>query len=249
MAVFYFYEIKKNYLFQFFFVTFWLDDYSTYLVFIKMEELIKLSDIEIIDSILNGNKHLFEIIVRRYNPYLYKIGRSYNYTHEDTQDLMQDSFIDAYKNLQQFSGKSSFKSWLIKIMLHNCFHKKGKLNFKKSSMKEINENDKPIFNMETKKLNYENKELSHILENALTNLPLHYRMVFSLREINGFNINETADILNISETNVKVRLNRAKSMLRSQVEKVYSKAELFEFNLIYCNAIVNRVMSKINNLK
>ncbi|HNE92593.1 MAG TPA: hypothetical protein PKZ66_00605, partial [Chitinophagaceae bacterium] len=66
MAVFYFYEIKKNYLFQFFFVTFWLDDYSTYLVFIKMEELIKLSDIEIIDSILNGNKHLFEIIVRRY---------------------------------------------------------------------------------------------------------------------------------------------------------------------------------------
>jgi RNA polymerase sigma-70 factor (ECF subfamily) len=55
------------------------------------------SEQELIERILNGEKKLYEIIVRRFNPYLYKIGRSYNFSHEDTEDLMQDSFVDAYK--------------------------------------------------------------------------------------------------------------------------------------------------------
>ena len=59
----------------------------------------KFTEREIITRILNGEKALYEIIVRRFNPYLYKIGRSYNFNQEDTQDLMQETFIDAYKNL------------------------------------------------------------------------------------------------------------------------------------------------------
>src|SRR5690348_5991449 len=62
----------------------------------------KLTESEIINRIATGEKSLYELIVRRYNPHLYKVGRSYNYNHEDTQDLMQDTFIDAYRNLQQF---------------------------------------------------------------------------------------------------------------------------------------------------
>ena len=60
-----------------------------------MKEFDKYTDIEIARKIINGEIELFEIIIRRYNPYIYKIGRSYNYNHEDTQDLMQDTFIDA----------------------------------------------------------------------------------------------------------------------------------------------------------
>jgi len=71
-------------------------------------------------------------------------------------------------------------------------------------------------------------------------------MVFSLREMNGLNISETATLLNISEANVKVRLNRAKTMLRNEIEKTHSSNELFEFNLIYCDAMVENVMKKIN---
>lgn len=52
----------------------------------------QLTDTEIIDRVLVGEKALYELLVRRFNPYLYKIGRSYNYSHEDTQDLMQDTF-------------------------------------------------------------------------------------------------------------------------------------------------------------
>jgi len=93
-----------------------------------------------------------------------------------------------------------------------------------------------------------NRELNSVIENALLQIPIDYRMVFSLREVNGLNVAETADTLDISEGNVKVRLNRAKSMLRKEVEKSYSAEEIFEFNLIYCDAMVNNVMNKIKEL-
>ena len=94
-----------------------------------------------------------------------------------------------------------------------------------------------------------NRELNVVIEDALQQVPSDYRMVFSLREINGLNVSETAEVLNISEANVKVRLNRAKAMLRKEVERSYSVADIFEFNLIYCDAIVNNVMNKITDIE
>jgi RNA polymerase sigma-70 factor (ECF subfamily) len=66
-----------------------------------------------------------------------------------------------------------------------------------------------------------------------------------LRELEGLNVLETAEATNISEANVKVRLNRAKTMLRKQLESWYPKATVYEFNLIYCDKMVARVMDKI----
>ena len=215
-----------------------------------MELYKELSEKEIAQRILKGEKALYEIIVRRFNPYLYKVGRSYNYNHEDTQDLMQDSFIDAYKNLAQFEGRSGFKTWIIRIMLNNCFRKKEKLSFKKEIMHEINSNSKPIFQQKDNDINkiVQTRELGNIIEEALANIQEDYRIVFSLREINGLSIAETADLLNISQANVKVRLNRAKKMLRTEIEKSYIADELFEFNAVYCNAMVEKVMDIVNNL-
>lgn len=208
------------------------------------------TEAQVIKQVLDGQKSFYEIIVRRFNPYLYKIGRSYNYNHQDTQDLMQESFVDAYKSLSQFEGRSDFKTWMIRIMLNNCYKKKKKLSFKNEVPVDLNDNSKPMFsnsNRETEKV-IQNKELGHIIEDALVQLPLEYRMVFSLREINGLRIAETASLMNISEANVKVRLNRAKTMLRNEIEKTYSATELFEFNLIYCNPMVENVMAEINRI-
>ena len=205
------------------------------------------TDLQIIENILAGEIAQFEILVRRNNPFLYKAGRSYNYNHEDTQDLMQETFIDAYRNLSKFENRASFKTWIIKIMLNHCFRKKQKFSFKNEIVKEINDNSEPMFtnsHNDTNKI-VVNRELSFIIENALEAVPFDYRMVFSLREINGLNIYETAEALEISEANVKVRLNRAKTMLRKEIEKSYSAEDIFEFNLIYCDAMVDIVMKKI----
>jgi RNA polymerase sigma-70 factor (ECF subfamily) len=215
-----------------------------------MELLEKYTEQEIIERVLGGEKAIYEILVRRFNPYLYKIGRSYNYAHEDTQDLMQETFVDAYKNLLQFEGRSSFKTWIIRIMMNNCYRKREKLSYKNEIAQGVNDNSKPMFSNsknDTFKI-IQNHELGHIIEDALGRIPEDYRMVFSLREITGLHTSETANLLNITEANVKVRLNRAKTMLRSEIEKKYSAKELFEFNLIYCDAIVQNVMSKINEI-
>ncbi|MGJ7033201.1 sigma-70 family RNA polymerase sigma factor [Niabella hirudinis] len=210
----------------------------------------RLTEAELVRRVQEGEVELYEILIRRYNPCLYKTGRSYNYNHEDTQDLMQDTFVDAYKNLGQFEGRASFKTWIIRIMMNNCYRKKERSAFKNEIIKDINDNSVPMFtgfDNDTGKM-VQNNELGRVIEEALGKLPFDYRMVFSLREINGLNVSETADMLTITETNVKARLSRAKGLLRNEIEKMYTPSEIFEFNLVYCDAIVNNVMEKIKRL-
>jgi RNA polymerase sigma factor (sigma-70 family) len=216
-----------------------------------MNQFEKLTEPEIIERILKGEKPLYEIIVRRFNSYLYKIGRAYNYNHEDTQDLMQDTYVDAFRSLSQFEHRANFKTWLIRIMLNNCYRKKEKFSFKNEfAQAEINENVNPMFSKSNYDINKHiyNRELGHIIEESLNTIPEDYRLVFSLREMTGLSVAETANLLEISEANVKVRLNRAKSMLRTKIIKTYSADELFEFNLCYCNPFTERVMKKIHEL-
>src|SRR5678815_5332511 len=135
------------------------------------------SDPEIVQRILKGDMALYEILIRRNDAALYKIGRSYNYNHEDTQDLMQDSFIDAYCHLESFDNRSSFKTWLIKIMLNNCYRKQHRFSYKNEVLAEINENARPAFSgqryTDTNKT-IVNKELNSVIENALERLPLDH---------------------------------------------------------------------------
>ncbi len=206
------------------------------------------ADREIIQKILGGEHQLFELLIRRNNPALYRLGRAYNYNHHDTEDLMQETYINAFYSLDQFQNKSSFKTWITRIMLNNCYHKKQKFSFQHEKPSENMQNEKgsPLFqnhhNTETAILN---KELGHVLENALNAMPEDYRLVFAMRELNGLSTAETAEILNITEANVKVRLNRSKVLLRSEIEKIYSPDDVFEFNLVYCDRIVEKVMNKI----
>jgi RNA polymerase sigma-70 factor (ECF subfamily) len=210
------------------------------------------SDSEIILKILAGESQLYELLIRRNNPFLYKIGRAYNFTHHDTEDLMQDTYITTFYSLGKFEGKSAFRTWITRIMLNNCYQKKQKFSYKNEEIIEEvhvlknaqmfqsqNNADKPILN----------KELGHVLEKALNKIPEDYRLVFTLRELNGLNIAETSEVINITETNVKARLSRAKTMLREEIEKMYSPEDIFEFNLVYCDSMVERVMFKIKENK
>ncbi|MEP6683155.1 MAG: sigma-70 family RNA polymerase sigma factor [Parafilimonas sp.] len=215
-----------------------------------MKDFEKYTEAELIQKIIAGEIALYEILIRRNNAALYKTGRCYNYNHEDTQDLMQDTFVSAYFNLRQFDNRASFKTWLIRIMLNNCFRKQQKSSYKKEILNEISDGSEPVFST-NKHTDINrivvNKELNTVIEDAIKQLPFDYRLVFSLREINGLNVSETAEALNISASNVKVRLNRAKTILRKEIEKSYSPEDIFEFNLIYCDAMVNSVLDAIKN--
>lgn len=212
-----------------------------------METQEKYTDRELVDRILNSETALFELVIRRNNASLYRIGMMYRFSHEDTQDLMQETYIEAYKHLHQFESRSSFRTWISKIMLHLCYRKTQTWGWKHV---EAMTDDSPVSDMETNETSdiVMNKELNSVIEKSLLNIPEKYRIAFALREINGLSVVETANILEVSEGNVKTRVNRAKAYLRNEIEKFYNKEEIFEFNLIYCDAMVDRVMRKISTM-
>lgn len=209
-----------------------------------------LADIDIIEMVLTGQIQLYELIVKRYNSYLYKIGKTYGFGHQDVQDIMQETYVNAYRGLSNFKKESTFKTWITRIMLNNCYHKKQKIKIKKEVSTESLELIKNVqLTRETMgQTKTVNKELGEILEKAILDLPEKYKIVFTLRELNSLSILETSSALGISSGNVKIRLNRAKNLLRNEIEKMYSTQEIFELNLIYCDEIVQNVMSEIKSI-
>jgi len=186
-----------------------------------------LDEEELIKKIVDGDKTLFEVLIRRYNSVLYKLARCYGFNHHDAEDIMQETHVSAYTNLKNFQHKASYKTWVSKILIHKCVYKLSYGYFKNEhpGTNEMNDQVKPVFNqsrMGTEKIIL-NKELSKVLEKSLEEIPLTYRTVFILREVEGFSTNETAELMNSTPVNVKVRLNRAKTLLQKKLERPGTK--------------------------
>ena len=210
------------------------------------------SDETLVQKVIKGDTGLFETLIRKYNGVLYKIARSFGFNHQDAEDLMQDTHLAAYTALGKFEGRSSYKTWICRIMANKCIYK-TKYGYSKNEIASdqvYQSYDQP---MQMKNANqteqvFLNRELANVLEASLQNIPSIYRSVFVLREVEGLSVAETADILSITGINVKVRLNRAKLLLQKQIEQFYSGNEIYSFNLIYCDAMVCRVYERINSL-
>ena len=188
-----------------------------------------ISDEEIISRILGGEHRMYEIIMRRYNAMLYRIGMSMVNNDAEVEDIMQVTYIKAYENLHKFEKRSGFSTWLTRILINESLYqlKKSKRNMRIELNNDTHPDNKADNGAGTPVNTLLNKELSNILEQALVQLPEKYRMVFVLREMENMSIDETVDILNITEANVKVRLNRAKTMLRDTLGSYYKNEGVY----------------------
>jgi RNA polymerase sigma factor (sigma-70 family) len=159
----------------------------------------------------------------------------------EVEDAMQSAYISAYENLNKFGFRSSFSTWLTRIMLNECLgRKKKRVKYKT----DVNHQPENQITMATPANILVNKELSGVLENAIGQLPDKYRLVFVLREIEEMSVRDTSEALDIEEANVKTRLNRAKSMLRDSLSG-YMKDNIYAFNLVRCDRIVNNVLAHL----
>jgi RNA polymerase sigma factor (sigma-70 family) len=207
---------------------------------------VELTDIEIIEDILKGDKQKYALLMKKYNQRIYRICKGYLKDEAEIEDVMQDAYVKAYQNLGKFEHRSQFPTWLTKIAINESLQRSKKIS--RHQRLEVNEENKETMNLtdnqspETKSLN---KELKHLLEQNIEQLPEKYKVVFIMREVEKMNVEETSEALSISQSNVKVRLNRAKEMLRSSLMKAYPLGEVFEFNLIRCDRIAANVMSRI----
>ena len=208
-----------------------------------------LNDDEIIARILHGEKDLYSIIVRRYNQRLYRVGMSIINDDVEVEDAMQVAYINAYENLGKFAFRSSFPTWLTRILINECLLR---LRKRKKSISMNDENMENVMRQnkepQTPVTATVNSELRLILNDAISKLPEKYRTVFVMREIENMNIAETKECLDLSEVNVKVRLNRAKAMLREILSAQYSKDDILQFHLSRCDRMVEKVMTGIREL-
>jgi RNA polymerase sigma factor (sigma-70 family) len=204
-----------------------------------------LPDNELITRILQGEKSLYAIIVRRYNRRLYRAGMSIINDETEVEDAMQVTYINAWENLEKFKFRSSFSTWLTRIMINESLLRiKKRKHFLEMKEDTINDYQQSV-NQQNAVSNLINAELKKTLEAAIYNLPEKYRTVFILRELENMSISETKECLSISEVNVKVRLNRAKSMLRNSLSELYKSEGVFEFHLSKCDRMVENVMKQI----
>jgi len=211
----------------------------------------KLKETEITERILLGEKELYEILVRRNNQKLYRVIRSYLKDEAEIEDVMQDSYIKAYIKLSQFKSESSFSTWLVRIGINEALariREKGKLyrlmerngNFKEGTILGIPDN-KQLNPQET----MIRKEAKELLEDAIDRLDLKYRTVYILKEVEEMSLAEIAVALDLTISNVKVRLHRAKVMLKDQLYELTKNNEVFEFGFSRCDRITENVMNAI----
>ena len=211
----------------------------------------KLEDEDVIRRVKEGETALFEIVMRRYNQRLYRIIRSILGTDSDVEDVMQEAYLRAYGHLHQFEGRSSFATWLTKIAVYEAMarvRRSGKFQ----QMPTVTEEGKTQLlefptNLPDPEQDAASHELRRLIEDAVDHLPVNFREVFVMREIEQMNQAETAECLGIKEETVKTRLHRA----RGHIEKyLLARAgegirTAYSFGDSRCTRIVTEVLEKL----
>lgn len=210
-----------------------------------------LSDDEVVARVLAGETSIFEIVMRRYNQRLYRVARAILRNDGEAEDVMQDAYVRAYEHLDQFAGRAKFSTWLTRIAVHEALARQRRGN-RYQELEPMSESDgDPMDGFASMALTPEeqvsNSEIRSLLEKAVETLPDAYRTVFVLRDIEEMSTTDTANALEISEENVKVRLHRARALLR---KTLYDRAgmerkEAFNFHAVRCDRVVKNVFERI----
>jgi RNA polymerase sigma-70 factor (ECF subfamily) len=186
---------------------------------------------QIIASILAGNTHLFHDLIRPHERSVYAMALSLLHNEADAEDVAQEAFLKAFRNLGKFRGESKFSTWLISITLNEARGRlRSRKNVKLESLDEPREGEgtfTPALLRDWREIPseaLERQEIRQMLQQAITDLPLIYREVFLLRDVEDLSVNQSAEALGISIASVKVRLHRARMMLQKKLVPQLKKA-------------------------
>ena len=213
------------------------------------------TDEEIVSRVLGGETLLFELLMRRHNQRVYRTVRAILGADEDAEDVMQQTYLNAYSHLSSFAGNSRFSTWLTSIAVNEALGRRRKSGVAALRIVKSTDDDDPILHIQSNAPDPEQQvmsnELQQLLEEEITALPENYRIVMMLRQVEGLSTEETAQSLGVSTDVVKTRLRRARMMLR---EALLDRAgttfdRLFEFHAPRCDRVVGAVMQKIATMR
>jgi RNA polymerase sigma-70 factor (ECF subfamily) len=213
------------------------------------------TDAEIVRRVLAGETPLFEIVMRRYNQRLYRAALAILGNEAEAEDVLQDAYVRAYQHLHQFQGRAQFSTWLTRIAVNEALARARRQHRAVSLDEPLSPGgDTLMSSFAAEGPNPEQQasqaELGRVLETAIMAVPEKYRAVLMLRDVENMSTAETASVLGLSEENVKVRLHRARALVRKEL---YATAgamapRVFGFMAERCDRVVARVFERLQAL-
>jgi len=170
----------------------------------------KVIDLALVKQVTQGNKTAFNMLVRNHQRGVYAIVFSMIKDHDTTDDIVQDTFIKAYKNIQTFEGKSSFKSWLYSIAINTA-----KNTLKASSLRDMVDYENVVLQVTPRAgESIEDQELQSILSAEIEKLPSKQKMALTLRIFDELPFKEIAEIMECPYDTAKANFRHAINSLR-----------------------------------
>ena len=189
-------------------------------------------EIALVQAAKAGDVGAFEQLVKRYDRNVFRIAQHITQNREDAEDVVQDAFLKAYGNLEQFQGQSKFYTWLVRIAVNEALMKLRRR--RPERMVSLDEEVKPDEDSMPREVAdwspnpeqlYSQSELRDILGKTIQGLPPSFRTVFVLRDVEGLSTEETAEALDLSIPAVKSRLLRARLQLRERLNRYFKKRQ------------------------
>lgn len=189
-------------------------------------------ELTLVQAAKKGDVGAFGELVKRYDRNVFRIALHITQNREDAEDVVQDAFLKAYENLEQFQGQSKFYTWLVRIAVNEALMKLRRRRPERmvSLDQEVQTEEDSMprevadWSPNPEQL-YNQAELRDILGKTIQGLPPSFRTVFVLRDVEGLSTEETAQALELSVPAVKSRLLRARLQLRERLNRYFKKRQ------------------------
>jgi RNA polymerase sigma-70 factor (ECF subfamily) len=212
-----------------------------------------LSDEEVVARVCAGDAASYEILMRRHNERLYRVVRAILRDEGEVEDVMQEAYLSAYRNLAGFSGRARFSTWLTRIAINQAIDRLRRAGrfvpfdptCEYAPSHGINRNDLARGGDPEQQLGA--LEVARLLQSAIEALPAPYRAAYVLREIVGVETSDAAECLGVEEATVKTRVHRARRLLREALGSRFGPTvrDVFPFGGERCDRMVAAVLPAI----
>ena len=193
----------------------------------KKQILHLMDEQKLIETAKSGDRKALAELIKMYEKTVYNFAFKICRNPDKAENTMQETFLSMVKSLHQFDGKSKLSTWLYRIVANHCLME---LRKKRHQFVSIDDNENGLYEDKfTADWNsipvnaVENDELKIILDRSIEKLSPDYRVVFMLRDVEGFSTEETAQMTELSVPAVKSRLHRARAFLRKEINEAFKK--------------------------
>jgi RNA polymerase sigma-70 factor (ECF subfamily) len=212
------------------------------------------TDAELVARALARDEAAVRAIIRANNRRLYRLARGILRNDGEAEDVVQETYVRAFTHLSEFRGESTLSTWLSRIAMNEAL---GRLRRERPSVElsalpqgtlEAQIIQFPLMSAaDDPEKSMAQREIQHVVEGAIDELPESFRIVFITRVVEGMNVEETAEILDLKPETVKTRLHRARAMLRDNVEKQIGPfvMDAFPFAGRRCDRLTEAVLKRL----